>query len=84
MILVVIAIIAAIYLYNPNIFSNLLTPPSAQIKGLTVTDAYEGKLDLAWNPSTEPDLDHRDLLEGRRNCAGTRARTRKGPSIGAR
>lgn len=25
---------------------------------MTVTDAYEGKLDLAWNPNTEPDLDH--------------------------
>lgn len=57
-ILAVIAIIAAIYLYNPNLFSDLLTPPSAQIKGLTVTDAYEGKLDLTWNPNTEPDLDH--------------------------
>lgn len=37
------------------------TTPPAQVMGLRVTNAYDGKLDLSWNPCTDPDFDHYNI-----------------------
>lgn len=40
------------------------TTPPAQVTGLTVTNAYDGKLDLTWNSSAENDFDHYNIYRG--------------------